>query len=177
MSDNNATTATAEKTAESTNGTSSASKASTTSSTTADTSPRREIARREPAADRGRTSIADIVVAKIAGIAAREIDGVYDVGGTTERVVGKVREVLPGTTVSATQGINVEVGERQAAVDVSIVADYGVAIHQLAAAIRRNVISAIEQMTGLEVTEVNVTVHDVNFGDDLEQSDGARRVE
>ncbi|MGV9713575.1 Asp23/Gls24 family envelope stress response protein [Gordonia sp. NPDC003424] len=121
--------------------------------------------------ERGKTSISDIVVAKIAGIATREIDGVYDVGGTTERVVGKVRDVLPGTTTSTTQGINVEVGERQAAVDVSIVADYGVAIHQLAGAIRRNVIAAIEQMTGLEVTEVNVTVHDVHFGDDDLPSD------
>lgn len=119
-----------------------------------------------PAGERGKTSIADQVVAKIAGIATREINGVYDVGGATERMVGKVREVIPGTGTSTTQGINVEVGERQAAVDVSIVADYGVAIHQLAAAIRRNVITSIEQMTGLEVTEVNVTVHDIHFGDD-----------
>ncbi|MFT4127336.1 MAG: Asp23/Gls24 family envelope stress response protein [Gordonia sp. (in: high G+C Gram-positive bacteria)] len=124
--------------------------------------------------DRGRTSIANIVVAKIAGIATREIDGVHDLGGTTQRAVGKVREVLPGTSVSTTQGINVEVGERQAAVDVSIVAEYGVAIHQLATAIRRNVISAIEQMTGLEVTEVNVTVHDIAFGDDDTTSDTPR---
>lgn len=114
----------------------------------------------------GTTSIADLVVAKIAGIATREIDGVYDLGGTTERAVGKVREVIPGTGSSVTQGITVEVGERQAAVDVAIVAEFGVAIHQLAGAIRRNVIAAIEQMTGLEVTEVNVTVHDVHFGDD-----------
>ena len=91
--------------------------------------------------------------------------------------MGKVRDVLPGTSVSTTQGIEVEVGERQAAVDVSIVAEYGVAIHQLAAAIRRNVISAIEQMTGLEVTEVNVTVHDIAFGDDDEQTDDAPRVQ
>nr|WP_232017234.1 Asp23/Gls24 family envelope stress response protein [Gordonia insulae] len=127
--------------------------------------------------DRGRTSISDTVVAKIAGIATREIDGVHDVGGATERVVGKVRDVLPGTTTSTTQGIGVEVGERQAAVDVSIVADYGVAIHQLAAAIRRNVIAAIEQMTGLEVTEVNVTVHDIHFGDDDDTADEAPRVQ
>ncbi|WHU48711.1 Asp23/Gls24 family envelope stress response protein [Gordonia sp. L191] len=128
--------------------------------------------------DRGRTVIADAVVAKIAGIATREIDGVHDVGGAAERVVGKVREVLPGTSVSTTQGINVEVGEKQAAVDVSIVADFGVAIHQLAAAIRRNVINAIESMTGLEVTEVNVTVHDINFGDDDDdQTDTPPRVQ
>lgn len=127
--------------------------------------------------DRGKTSISDTVVAKIAGIATREIDGVYDVGGTTERVVGKVRDVLPGTSTSTTQGISVEVGERQAAVDVSIVAYYGVAIHQLAAAIRRNVISAIEQMTGLEVTEVNVTVHDIHFDDDDSSTDETPRVQ
>ena len=130
-----------------------------------------------PAGERGKTSIADQVVAKIAGIATREINGVYDVGGTTERMVGKVREVIPGTGTSTTQGINVEVGERQAAVDVSIVADYGVAIHQLAAAIRRNVITSIEQMTGLEVTEVNVTVHDIHFGDDDDDSSSAPRVQ
>ena len=54
-----------------------------------------------------------------------------------------------------------EVGERQAAVDIDIVADYGVSIADLAAGIRRNVIDAVERMTGLEVTEVNITVHDV----------------
>ncbi|GAC01720.1 hypothetical protein GONAM_32_00440 [Gordonia namibiensis NBRC 108229] len=147
-----------------------------TVSSDADTATGRALARRDTTGDRGRTSIADVVVAKVAGIAAREIDGVHDLGGTTERVVGKVRDVLPGTSVSTTQGIEVEVGERQAAVDVSIVAEYGVAIHQLAAAIRRNVISAIEQMTGLEVTEVNVTVHDIAFGDD-EQTDDVPRVQ
>lgn len=132
---------------------------------------------KDPAGDRGKTSISDIVVAKIAGIATREIDGVRDVGGAAERVVGRVREALPGATTSTTQGIAVEVGERQAAVDVSIVADYGVAIHQLAAAIRRNVITAIEQMTGLEVTEVNVTVHDIRFEDEDEGADETPRVQ
>lgn len=129
------------------------------------------LARRDQSGNRGRTSIADIVVAKVAGIAAREIDGVHDLGGTTERVVGKVRDILPGTSVSTTQGIEVEVGESQAAVDISIVAEYGVAIHQLAAAIRRNVIAAIEQMTGLEVIEVNVTVHDIAFDTDSDSTE------
>ncbi|NMO02083.1 Asp23/Gls24 family envelope stress response protein [Gordonia sp. TBRC 11910] len=127
--------------------------------------------------DRGRTSIADVVVAKIAGIATREIDGVYDLGGSAERVVGKVREVLPGTSTSTAQGISVEVGEREAIVEVAIVADYGVALHQLAAAIRRNVISAIEQMTGLSVTEVNVTIHDINFGDEDDSAPAQPRVQ
>ncbi|MEX7469979.1 Asp23/Gls24 family envelope stress response protein [Mycobacterium adipatum] len=119
--------------------------------------------------DHGVTTIADVVVSKIAGIATREVDGVHDLGGQAARVVGKLRETLPGTT-SLTQGVSVEVGERQAAVDIGIVAEYGVAIHDLADGIRNNVITAVENMTGLEVTEVNITVHDVHFADD---EDGA----
>lgn len=119
--------------------------------------------------DHGVTTIADVVVSKIAGIATREVDGVHDLGGQAARVVGKLRETLPGAT-SLTQGVSVEVGERQAAVDIGIVAEYGVAIHDLADGIRNNVITAVENMTGLEVTEVNITVHDVHFADD---EDGA----
>ncbi len=130
-------------------------------SATSPESPRKELARRGD--DLGRTVIAETVVAKIAGIATREIDGVHGLGGAGERMVGKVRDVIPGTSANVTQGIHVEVGERQAAVDVEIVADYGVAIHQLAQAIRRNVVGAIEGMTGLQVTEVNVTVRDVHL--------------
>ena len=62
--------------------------------------------------------------------------------------------------------MSVEVGEKQAAVDIGIVADYGVSMHDLANGMRRNVIAAIERMTGLEVTEVNVTVHDVVLFDE-----------
>lgn len=120
----------------------------------------------------GATTIADIVVSKIAGIATREVDGVYDLGGQAARVVGKLRETLPGAR-DLTQGVSVEVGERQAAVDIGIVAEYGVAIHDLAEGIRGNVIAAVENMTGLEVTEVNITVHDVHFADEDDRGDGA----
>jgi uncharacterized alkaline shock family protein YloU len=111
--------------------------------------------------EQGRTSIADTVVSKIAGIAAREISGVHDLGGGTARAVGAIRERIPGSRTNLSQGVAVEVGEHQAAVDLDIVAEYGVAIADLAAAIRRNVVDAVERMTGLEVTEVNITVHDV----------------
>lgn len=107
----------------------------------------------------GKTSIADGVVAKIAGIAAREVSGVHDLGGGTARAVGAVRERMGGQTHA--QGVSVEVGERQAAVDVDVVLDYGVAIADVADGIRKNVISSIERMTGLEVTEVNVAVNDI----------------
>jgi uncharacterized alkaline shock family protein YloU len=121
----------------------------------------------------GKTTIADTVVSKIAGIAAREVHGVYDLGGGASRVVGALRERIPGATTNHAQGVSVEVGEKQAAVDVDIVAEYGVSITDLANGLRRNVISAIERMTGLEVTEVNVTVHDVHLEDDNADDDQA----
>ncbi|MGP4058722.1 Asp23/Gls24 family envelope stress response protein [Mycobacterium sp. 4D054] len=114
----------------------------------------------------GKTTIADTVVSKIAGLSAREVHGVYDLGGGAQRIVGQLRERIPGATVNHGQGVSVEVGEKQAAIDIDIVAEYGVAITDLASGIRRNVIAAIEKMTGLEVTEVNITVNDVHVEDD-----------
>jgi uncharacterized alkaline shock family protein YloU len=82
--------------------------------------------------------------------------------------------LVPGASVNQSQGVSVEIGEKQAAVDIDIVAEYGVAIADLAAGIRRNVIAAVERMTGLEVTEVNITVHDVHLdGDSGDDADAA----
>ncbi|MCK0517428.1 Asp23/Gls24 family envelope stress response protein [Williamsia sp. DF01-3] len=125
----------------------------------------------------GKTSIADTVVSKIAGISAREVNGVYSLGGGATRAVGALRERIPGASVNHAQGVSVEVGEKQAAIDIDIVADYGVSIADLAAGIRRNTIAAIERMTGLEVTEVNITVHDVHLDDDSDSADTPARVE
>lgn len=124
----------------------------------------------------GKTNIADAVVQKIAGVAAGEISGVHKLGGGAARALGALRERIPGSSgPSASQGVTVEVGERQAAVDLDIVVEYGVSIVDVAAAIRRNVISSIERMTGLEVTEVNVSVDDVYLpGDDQETTEPAR---
>ena len=94
------------------------------------------------------------------------MNGVHDLGGGASRIVGQLRERIPGATVNHSQGVSVEVGEKQTAVDIDIVADYGVAIADLANGIRRNVMAAIEKMTGLEVTEVNITVNDVHIEDD-----------
>ncbi|WKD59848.1 Asp23/Gls24 family envelope stress response protein [Corynebacterium caspium] len=115
--------------------------------------------------DYGKTVIEDVVVGKIAGLAAREVTGVYALGGGAARMVGSLRSTL-GVGENIQQGVNVEVGETQAAVDLSIIAEYGVAIHELAEAIRRNIIRAIERMTGLQVTEVNVHVTDVHVEQD-----------
>lgn len=86
----------------------------------------------------------------------------YALGGNAARMVGAVRSAV-GASDNVQQGVDVEVGETQAAADVSIIAEYGVAFHELAEAIRRNIIRAVERMTGLEVTEVNVTVTDVHL--------------
>lgn len=114
----------------------------------------------------GKTTIADTVVAKIAGIAAREVSGVHALGGGTARAVGALRERIPGGRTNHAQGVAVEVGERQAAVDLDLVVEYGVPITDLARGVRSNVISAIERMTGLEVVEVNVVVNDVHLPGD-----------
>src|SRR6478735_1852646 len=119
----------------------------------------------------GKTSIADVVVEKIAGMATREVTGVYKLGGGAARAFGAIRERIPGQAESLSQGVSVEVGERQAAVDLDITVEYGVEIGELSKAIRRNVISAIERMTTLEVTEVNIVVHDVYVPRDDDDDD------
>lgn len=110
----------------------------------------------------GTTSIESGVVAKVAGMAAREIPGVYDMGASTARAFGTVRGMVGGQQ-NVMQGVSVEVGERQAAADLQLVVDYGVAIPDVATAVRRNVITAVERMCGLEVTEVNIKVADVHM--------------
>ena len=118
------------------------------------------------ATSHGRTHIAEMVVSKIAGLATREVSGVYALGGGAARAFGAIRERIPGASSNVSQGVAVEVGERQAAIDLAIVVEYGVAITDLARAIRRNVIGALERMTGLEVVEVNVSVNDVHLPSD-----------
>ncbi|MBJ7607875.1 MAG: Asp23/Gls24 family envelope stress response protein [Candidatus Dormibacteraeota bacterium] len=125
----------------------------------------------ELATPQGRTTIADAVVSKIAGVAAREVSGVHALGGGTARAFGAIRERIPGASSNVSQGVTVEVGERQAAIDLELVVEYGVAIAELAKAIRRNVIGALERMTGLEVVEVNVSVNDVHLPSDDDTED------
>ncbi|MFD8062378.1 Asp23/Gls24 family envelope stress response protein [Streptomyces cyaneofuscatus] len=124
----------------------------------------------EPAATRGRTSIADTVVVKIAGMAAREIPGVYDMGGGLSRTLGAVRDRVPGGRPNVGRGVKVEVGERQTAIDLDLVVEYGVAITDVARDVRENVIAAVERTTGLEVVEVNVTVNDVHLPEDDDEA-------
>ncbi|MFI6598008.1 Asp23/Gls24 family envelope stress response protein [Nonomuraea sp. NPDC050536] len=121
--------------------------------------------------EKGSTTIDDAVVAKIAGLAAREVDGVYAMGAGTARALGVMRGMV-GAEKSVAQGVSVEVGERQAACDLALVVEYGTAIPEMAAAVRARVIAEVERMCGLEVTEVNIKVDDVHLpGEKTETSD------
>ncbi|MEU2159505.1 Asp23/Gls24 family envelope stress response protein [Streptomyces chengbuensis] len=130
------------------------------------------------ASGQGSTTIADVVVQKIAGLAAREVPGVHELGGGAARAFGAVKGRIPGASASAGQGVSVEVGQRQAAVDLQMLVEYGVAIPDLAKDVRNNVIDSVEQMTGLEVVEVNINVNDVHLpaddGDGADQGPGDR---
>ena len=130
--------------------------------------------------EHGKTTIADVVVTKMAAIAAREVPGVYDLGGTASPTFNAVTQRIPGSRGTAnSRGVAVEVGDRQAVVDLTLVADYGVPITDATDGVRRNVIDTIERMAGLEVTEVNIDVVDVYIPgqDDADGDTGPDRVE
>jgi len=115
----------------------------------------------------GRTVVADSVVSKVAGIAAREVPGVFALGGGAARAFGAVRDVIGSTDLG--QGVRVQVGETEVAADVTIVVDYPVAMTQVADQVRTAVAGAVEQLVGLQVSEVNVSIVDVHIpGDDDE---------
>jgi len=120
--------------------------------------------------ERGNTTIQDGVVSKVAGIAAQEVDGVRMGGGGTAQAVGSVMSAVPGVGGgSESRGVSVEVGEVEAAVDLRMSVEYGRTIHQIAEAVRSNVIRRVENLLGLRVTEVNITVNDIFFPQQEEQ--------
>lgn len=111
--------------------------------------------------EQGNTVIQSPVVSQIAGIAAQEVEGVQ-MGGGGSRAVSGLLEGITGGSGNA-PGLTVEVGEEEAAVDLSMSTEYGKSIPQLSEAVRRNIINRVENLTGLSVTEVNITVNDVLF--------------
>lgn len=114
----------------------------------------------------GQTSIADSVVTKVAGLAAAEVAGVHELGGAASRAVGGLTQKV-GLGDPRGQGVSVEVGDKEAAVDLTLVVEYGESIPQVAEQVRRQVIKRVEGITGLSVVEVNIAVDDLWFpGDD-----------
>ena len=123
--------------------------------------------------EHGGTTIAETVVTKIASIAAREVRGVYDLGGGTARAIGGITRSV-GIGDERMQGVTVEVGEREAAVDLTVVVEYGESIPRIAGALRENITRRIEGMTGLTVTEVNIAINDLFFSGDEAAAEPAR---
>jgi uncharacterized alkaline shock family protein YloU len=107
----------------------------------------------------GRTVISEAAVAKVAGIAARAVPGVYSLGTGPSRALGAFRDAVGSSDHAA--GVRAEVGETQVAVDIDLVALYGTPLHPLADQIRAAVYAAVEELVGLQVIEVNIEIHDV----------------
>ncbi|MFS0731625.1 Asp23/Gls24 family envelope stress response protein [Curtobacterium sp. 1P10AnD] len=124
----------------------------------------------------GKTTIDDTVVEKVAGIAAREVNGVHSLGKGAARAIGAIRDAIGQRDFG--QGVKVEVGEKQVAADIVIVAEYPVSLQQVADGVRSSVARALTQIVGMEVAEVNVTVQDVYIpGDDDNDDQKESRVE
>jgi uncharacterized alkaline shock family protein YloU len=116
----------------------------------------------EYAVDRGSTKIEDEVVEKIAGIAAREVPGVHDLGGDTARFFASVKErVGLGESDKGNRGVSARLEGLTARITVTLVVDYGTRVRPVTEKVRAKVIEAVEGMLDLQVAEVNVVVDDV----------------
>ncbi len=125
--------------------------------------------------ERGNTYISDSVVSEVVGIAAQEVEGVQMGGGTSQAVGGFVDSVTGSS--GNTRGVSVEVGEEEAAADLTMVVEYGKSIPQLSEAVRTNVTNRVENLVGLKVTEVNITVADVQFPEERPQLEEQRELQ
>ena len=118
----------------------------------------------------GKVTFADEVVAIIAGLAATEVRGVSAMSGS---VAGGIVERLGRKNLS--KGVKVEVGEKETAIDLYIIVEYGDRIHEVAWNIQESVKKAVESMTGLTVVEVNVHIQGVSFEKDLKEADPVKK--
>lgn len=113
----------------------------------------------------GKITFADEVVAIIAGLAATEVDGVAAMSGG---FAGGFTEMLGMKNLS--KGVKVEIGEKEVAIDLYIIVEYGVRVPEMAWEIQENVKKTVETMTGLSVVEVNIHVQGINFKDEIEKA-------
>lgn len=111
----------------------------------------------------GTTTVSNSVVSQIAGIAAQEVEKVQMGGGATAAVGGFLQSVTGSSGGNLSKGVTVEVGEEETAIDLTMAVEYGQSIPRLTDAVRRNVINRVENLAGLRVNEVNITVNDVQI--------------
>ena len=115
--------------------------------------------------ERGTTTIQDAVVKRIAGRAANEVEGIH-MGGNTSRSAGGFLGRATGSSNDETRGVSVEVGRIETAVDLTMAVDYDRNILQVVDRVREKVEERVKSLTGLRITELNVTVSDIVFPDD-----------
>ncbi|MER5643765.1 Asp23/Gls24 family envelope stress response protein [Streptosporangium sp. NPDC002524] len=111
---------------------------------------------------KGRIKVADEVVEKVAALATLEVTGVAELGGDAARAVEPMRE-RAGVARRGPRGVDAHVQDRTAAVDVTIVAEYGHVVMDVANEVKTNVARTISRMLGMRVVEVNVDVEDVRM--------------
>lgn len=109
----------------------------------------------------GKVTFANDVIAVIAGLAASEIEGIAGMSGS---IMGDIAEILGKKNL--TKGVKVEVGNEETAIDLFVIVNYGVKIHEVCAEVQKAVKSAVENMTGLKVVEVNINIQGVNISSD-----------
>jgi len=107
--------------------------------------------------DMGIVKISDEVVAVIAGLACSEVKGIV---GISSGIVGGITQILSGKK-NLSKGVKVNVGENDATIDIFIVVEYGVKIPEVAAEVQNSVKKAVESMTGLSVSAINIFVQNV----------------
>ena len=127
--------------------------------------------------DRGNTSISDSVVSKIAGIAAQEVDGIRMGSGASQTASSLLGSITGGSGGGQTAGVSVEVGQEEAAIDLTLTVEYGKSVPQIAEAVRRNVSNRVESLVGLRVTEVNITVQNIFFPQQEQEQERQRQLE
>ncbi|HBC95686.1 MAG TPA: Asp23/Gls24 family envelope stress response protein [Clostridium sp.] len=121
--------------------------------------------------DMGIVKISDEVVGVIAGLATTEIDGIV---GMSASLVGGITQILSGKK-NLSKGVKVNVNENSAAIDLYVVVKYGVRIPDVAVKVQENVKRAVESMTGLDVSAINIHVQNVmipkteEINDDVEE--------
>lgn len=106
----------------------------------------------------GKVQIADEVIAIIAGIEATSVEGVAGMSGN---ISGEIMEVLGRKNLA--KGVKITIGENNVSIDLNIVINFGIKIPEVAKEVQKRVQSAVETMTGLEVSQINLNIIGIHF--------------
>lgn len=112
----------------------------------------------------GQIKISEDVIGTIAGLAAAEVEGVYEMSGS---IAGNISEILGKKNLS--KGVKVILNEEEVTIDLFILVEYGMVIPEISWKIQENVKSTVENMTGLQVTQVNVHIEGINFKKEIQE--------